>query len=379
MTWQTRAASLAESVTHTRSRWRPIVAATPRHQFVPCWWARDGRGDWTRHDGPADPAGWLDAAYADTSLVTRVGALHADQAKDGQEPAGVPTSSATLPSLVVRMLQHARLGDGDTLLDIGTGSGYGCALAARRLGDWQVTSIDVDPYLVDVARQRLAAAGVRPEVLAVDATGPLPGSYDRIVATVAVPSVPAAWLAALRPGGRLVTTLAGTSLLVTADKVENGGAVGRVEWDRAGFMPTRHGEDYPPGVADLLSAAGSAEGDVTVARYPLVDVDEAWDLSSMLELTAPGIARRYETASGRAVLLMAHADGSWARATADDGELPTVHQGGPRRLWDILDEIRSYWLHHGELPVRGAFVRVKPDGTTILRRGSWRAALPPAP
>ncbi|MER6187844.1 hypothetical protein [Streptomyces sp. NPDC001652] len=39
-------------------------------------------------------------------------------------------------------------------------------------------------------------------------------------------STPTSWLTALSPVGRLVTTLAGTSLLVTADKVEDGGAVG---------------------------------------------------------------------------------------------------------------------------------------------------------
>ena len=72
---------------------------------------------------------------------------------------------------------------------------------------------------------------------------------------------------------------------------------------------------------------------------------------------------------------MAHEDGSWARATAVGDDRPTVHQGGPRRLWDLLDECRSYWLTQGELPVRGAEVYIKPDGTAILARGKWHAKL----
>jgi hypothetical protein len=72
---------------------------------------------------------------------------------------------------------------------------------------------------------------------------------------------------------------------------------------------------------------------------------------------------------------MAHADGSWARATATGSERPTVHQGGPRRLWDVLDEIRACWLQHGELPVRGARVRIMPDGCTRLARGTWHTTL----
>lgn len=374
--WRPYAVALAERVTHTSSRWRAPVASTPRHLFVPRWWERDGTG-WTLHDGPSDESCWLASAYGDTSLVTRVGPCHADHAVGGDSrPTGRPTSSSTLPSLVINMFRHAKLGDSDTLLDIGTGSGYGAALAARRLGDKHVTSVDVDPYLVEAARERLDQVGLRPAVETVDATADLPGTYDRIVATVAVRPIPAGWLAALKPGGRLVTTIAGTSLLVTAEKDEDGGATGRVEWDRAGFMRTRHGDDYPPGVDQLLAAARHLDGErVSVGRYPVVNVGEAWDLSSMLDITMPGVIHQYEQHAEQRTALMAHPDGSWARATAQAEDPPTVHQTGPRRLWDTLDEIRTYWLTNGELPVRGARVFIKPDGTTYLARGGWRARL----
>jgi protein-L-isoaspartate O-methyltransferase len=54
---------------------------------------------------------------------------------------------------------------------------------------------------LNTAAERLDSVGLRPAVLTVDATGALPGTYDRIIATVAVRPVPASWLAALRPGG----------------------------------------------------------------------------------------------------------------------------------------------------------------------------------
>ncbi|MFE5873043.1 50S ribosomal protein L11 methyltransferase [Streptomyces roseifaciens] len=376
MDWTPYAAALAERATHASSRWRSAVAGTPRHVFVPRWW-ESGPGGWALCDGPGDELRWLGTAYADTSLVTSVGSCHADHAKVGDHPAGLPTSSSTLPSLVVRMFQHARLGSGDTLLDVGTGSGYGAALAACRLGEEQVTSVDVDPYLVEAARERLDQIGRRPSVETIDATGDLPGVFDRIVATVAVRPIPASWLTALKPGGLLVTTISGTSLLVTAEKGEDGGATGRVEWDRAGFMRTRTDPDYPEaGTGDLLSIARAHEGEqITTGRYPVVNVVEAWDLSSMLDVTAPGIEHRYEEHQDRRVALMAHPDGSWVRAVAQADGLPTVHQGGPRRLWDTLDEIRTYWLTNGELPVRGARVFIKPDGTTYLARGGWHARL----
>ncbi|MGH3996697.1 MAG: methyltransferase domain-containing protein, partial [Pseudonocardiaceae bacterium] len=296
MDWTPRAERLASEVAHPVSRWRPVIATIPRHLFVPRWWSWSSAGSgfgsdvWDLCDGPADEGDWWRATYSDRSLVTRVGPLHADHGQLGNRVAGMPTSSATLPGLIVQMLRHAHVYDGAEILDVGTGSGYGCAVLAQRLGDQHVTSVDVDAYLTQIAAQRLASIGLRPQVVTCDATGPLPGSYDRIVSTVAVRPIPASWLAALRPGGRLVTTIAGTALIVTADKTDDGGAIGRTEWDRAGFMHTRTGADYPSGLGQRFAAVREADGDqISVGRYPVVNVVEAWEIWSMLGIVAPGI------------------------------------------------------------------------------------------
>ncbi|MCK9921232.1 methyltransferase domain-containing protein [Frankia sp. AgPm24] len=366
--WQGHARALADQITHPGSRWYPVVAATPRHLFVPAWWERDG-SVWTLRRGPAA------AAYADRSLVTRVGEAHADQADQNDRPAGRPTSSSTLPSLCLTMYRHAQIADGQDVLDVGTGSGYGTGLLARRYGDRRITSIDVDQYLVAVAARRLDEMGLWPSMLAVDATGPLPGTFDRIISTVSVPSIPRSWLRALRPGGRLVTTIAGTWMILVVTRTPDG-VVGQVARDWAGFMPVRSGLDYPVVLA-FDEIAGRDGETVGPGRYPVLDVADAWDLATAFHLAAPGVAHDYRRGpDGQHTALMAHPDGSWARATAVSTDTPTVHQGGPRRLWDALDRVRDDWLRLGMSPWLGAQAIVRDDGSIRLIRGTWRATIP---
>ena len=104
MEWQEPAARLAEAVTRPGSRWRRPVATVPRHQLVPRWFEANA-GTWEFRDGHADEHAWLEAAYSPTrSLVTRIGPVHADHAGGSEPVKGRPTSSATLPLLVVMML-----------------------------------------------------------------------------------------------------------------------------------------------------------------------------------------------------------------------------------------------------------------------------------
>lgn len=376
MQWQPRAANLAAAVVHPSSRWNGPIATTPRHLFVPRWW-RPLPSGWTLRDGTADPDRWLSAAYGDRSLITRVGPLHADHAKPADHPDGKPTSSSTLPTLIVTMYRHAMITDDAAVLCV-TGTGYGTALLCRRLADHQVTSIDVDPYLIDAARERLDLIGIHPRMAVHDITTPLPGQTDRIVSTVALPGIPPGWLTALRDGGRMVTTLAGTGMVVVADKTADGGARGMVTADRASFMATRSGEDYPAAL-DARPAWTQEGEDVTTGRYPVIDVGESWEIRSAYTLAEPGVQHGYQEADGVRTAVMVHPDGSWARATGPRGEPPTVHQSGPRRLWDVLDTIRHDWLSDGSLPAHGATATVDPDGTLHLNRGPWRTTIPACP
>lgn len=373
----TTPANLAATVTHPGSRWRPSVATIPRHVFLPHWWDATDTG-WTAVRGADDHDRWMRTAYGDDSIVTEVAGHHADHAEPGDHAAGLPTSSSTLPSLVLRMYAHGHLYEGADILDVGTGSGYGAALLTHRFGAQHVTTVDVDPYLTKAATERLATIDLHPRVETVDATGALSGTYDRIVAMVSMRPVPASWLSALRPGGRLVMVISGTSLILTANKLpEPDGPIvaeGHIEWDRAMFMITRHGEgDYPP----RTTHADGREGEhVTTGRYPIVNIAEAWDLRDMVTITTPGVTLATHTHDdGRLTVTITGDDGSWARAEAPPGQTPTVHQSGPQRLWDTVDDIRERWLTTGELPLRGSRAWITGTGTVLLARGNWRTRI----
>jgi len=73
MEWEMYARRLSAEVTDPMSRWRPLVAATPRHVFVPRWWRWAGPEGWTACDGEAGQQRWMDAAYGDRTLITPAG------------------------------------------------------------------------------------------------------------------------------------------------------------------------------------------------------------------------------------------------------------------------------------------------------------------
>lgn len=382
MEWEHHAATLADQVCDPRSRWHDPVSEIPRHLLLPRWWEPAPGGQWSLHVGEDDQDAWMATAYSDRSIVTEVAGLHADHAEGGQRPPeyGQPTSSSTLPTLVVDMMRHARLYDGCDLLDVATGSGYSTALASRLLGDRHVTSVDVNPYLTATASARLAPLGIMPEIIAADATGDLPGTYDRIVSMTSVWPVPVSWLKALRTGGRFVTTLEGTGLILTADKATSGqyAATGRIEWDRAQFMAARASYDTGTGLRNVrLLVDEMTNGESTTGRYPVINVSNSWELASLMQISAPGTRHDYrEYKAGGRIAWMFNPDGSWAKAIADsDHDVPEVTQGGPRRLWDLLDEHRDYWMTHGYLQLYGAKALIREDGVIKLQRGDWTATI----
>ncbi|NUU05808.1 protein-L-isoaspartate(D-aspartate) O-methyltransferase [Leifsonia sp. C5G2] len=108
------------------------------------------------------------------------------------------------PYIVALMLQAARIGPEDRVLDVGTGSGYAAAVAAQ-LGH-RVVSVERHPDLAVGAAATLEALGYRVEVVTGDGTlgWPAAAPYDAIVAAATGPSVPRAWVEQLAAGGRIV-------------------------------------------------------------------------------------------------------------------------------------------------------------------------------
>lgn len=108
------------------------------------------------------------------------------------------------PVIEGKVLQALRLAKSDSVLEIGTGSGYFAALLAA-CTEW-VRTLEIEPELVKLASANLARNGVE-NVVVVQGDG-IGGwaeraPYDVIVVSGALPFVPQALLEQLKVGGRL--------------------------------------------------------------------------------------------------------------------------------------------------------------------------------
>lgn len=114
------------------------------------------------------------------------------------------------PSMIAIMLEETRLGPGECVLEIGTGSGYHAALLAQIVGADNVVTIERHPELAAWGRSNLARVGLF-EVTVVVGDGslgyPPRAPYACIVATAGAPRIPDAWPSQLSAGGRIVAPI----------------------------------------------------------------------------------------------------------------------------------------------------------------------------
>ena len=110
------------------------------------------------------------------------------------------------PYIVALMLEAARIGPADRLLEVGSGSGYATAVASRIAA--RVYAIERVDSLCEEARERLAALGYadRTELRCGDGSAGWPEAapFDAIVVSAGAPAAPEALKAQLADGGRLV-------------------------------------------------------------------------------------------------------------------------------------------------------------------------------
>lgn len=164
--WADRAAGLAEElVTAGKLRspeWIAAVRAVPRHELVPVVYEQDpGTGAWLTRDA-TDPA-WWELVYANRGLFTKIG-----EAAGSWGTGVVGLSSSSTPGLMTRMLEALDVRKGHDVLEIGTGTVCNAALLCHRLGSEHVCSVDSDPELVELARDRLVRIGYRPMLVVTD-------------------------------------------------------------------------------------------------------------------------------------------------------------------------------------------------------------------
>ena len=142
------------------------------------------------------------------------------------------------PLVVARMCELLELSGGETVLDVGTGSGYHAALLARLAR--HVYSIEVHASLSRTAAGALRAARVENVTLVVgDGSRGLPehAPYEAInVAAAAGGAIPVALAEQLADGGRLVAPVEdGEQRLVVARRTPDGVALTQLE--RVRFVP----------------------------------------------------------------------------------------------------------------------------------------------
>ncbi|GGL43429.1 ATP-grasp peptide maturase system methyltransferase [Planomonospora parontospora] len=359
--------------------WRRAVETVPREVFLgERIYRRVDAETWTRWEplAAADLGAerWLGLAYTDESWVTQLdgrdGPAEPDQAAG--EVRGTPTSSSTMPGLVVRMLEDLRVEDGHRVLEIGTGTGYSTALMCERLGAGLVTSVEVDPGVAARARDALHRAGYRPALVVGDglAGHPAGAPYDRAVATCAVRNIPGTWLEQVRPGGLVLATLSGWlygSALARLTLTGPGEAEGEFLPGTVSFMPARPHAAPPPG--ELPPREGERRAAVFGAEV-LDEWTSLW-IAQLAMPTATSVTVCYPDDEQPACCLVDHATGSWAWLHEVSEGRTTVRQSGPIRIWDRIEAALGAW-HEAGAPEQQAF-RLRVSG------GEQVVFLPDAP
>ena len=181
-----------------------------------------------------------DRVLAAVAAVPRDRFVPEDLQAEAWENVPLPIGSGqtiSQPLVVARMCELLELTGAETVLDVGTGSGYHAALLARLAR--HVYSIEVHGALSRWAAANLRAAGVDNVTLVVgDGSRGLPehAPYAAINVAAAAGAIPPPLAEQLAPGGRLVAPVQnGEQRLVVARRTDAG--VTLTELERVRFVP----------------------------------------------------------------------------------------------------------------------------------------------
>ena len=217
--------SMVENTIESRGVQDPLVLkamrCTHRHEFV--------------------PAEYLEQAYNDHPLPIGYG------------------QTISQPYIVAWMTELIELKPGETVLEIGTGSGYQAAVLAE-LGNLEIYSIEIVPELAEIAAGRLEKLGYAEihlkqgdgyygwsgEVLSEDVLSE-DRLFDAIIVTAAPDHVPAPLAAQLAEGGRMVIPIGPQGGFQTLWKfVKEGGELTAYNMGMVAFVPfTGEGANQP--------------------------------------------------------------------------------------------------------------------------------------
>ncbi|MEV6982254.1 methyltransferase domain-containing protein [Sphaerisporangium sp. NPDC051017] len=294
----------------------------------------------------------MDAAYADHPIITQLD----DGATDIATGEGYYTSSLSAPGVVVDFLELLRPYEGDRVLEIGTGTGWTAALLSHRVGEANLTSIEIDEAVLDVAAENLKKVGYGPLLLLGDGTLGCPDQapFDRVHVTCGVASVPYAWVEQTRPGGIIVFPWMpgiepGHKAVLTVGR--NGVASGRFSKRGASYMMLR----------DQRVPGGEYLGDYresTAAVDPRRIFRGGVGLDVAMAGLMPGVSATTKPDEPFQVSL-------WFGESAAHVAGDEVTQYGDRNLWDELEDVFFAWIEWGS-PDRDRFgLTVTPGGQYV--------------
>ena len=139
------------------------------------------------------------------------------------EVAALKGETMLSPKVEARLFQDMLLQPGETALEIGAGSGFMAALLAHVAS--RVVTVEIDPELATMARENLRQAGIlNAEVRVADGSqlNSSAGTFDAIVLSGSVASVPQDLLSLLNDGGRLIA-IVGEEPMMRATLVRRSG------------------------------------------------------------------------------------------------------------------------------------------------------------
>ncbi len=133
----------------------------------------------------------------------------------------------------------------DKVLEIGTGSGYQCAVLLQLSN--KIYTIEVVKKLHDKAKVMFAKLGLKPKMFCGDGTQGLPSyaPYNKILVTAGAPVVPQSLLGQLAVGGKLVIPVGDTEVqkMLCITRVDQNNYI-KHEYDDFRFVPLKGKEGW---------------------------------------------------------------------------------------------------------------------------------------